>query len=335
MRTLLRGRLDDRDDQGMTLVELMVTSVVLLILLGMVLVSMDVVSRVSTGVSSQFEEFDQAIPALTPFHSLLGAEVEPAPPDPVTGTPTPGYSVIGNFALTFYANIGTGYNNTISCASGSCANGGTTAGPAKIQASLVDSTGAPATSCNPDNPCNLQVRMYLPLTGVTGPGVSTCPGVSPIVGAVCQYSPTDYRLLANVQDVVNDPSNGGAGGPPLNPIFSYSIFDTTLNQTIQLSSAEVDSQTITGLMDTNLYTTPYPLDTQSLTACASATADPHFPTIAIACPADAIQSVSLDLQIAKPGAGPQGTVENSLIVYRYAESPGATSAPFQYSAAVG
>ena len=63
----------------MTLVELMITSTVLVVLLGMVFVSMSIINDVSSSVTSQFEEFDQALPALAPFHSLLAAEVEPGP----------------------------------------------------------------------------------------------------------------------------------------------------------------------------------------------------------------------------------------------------------------
>ena len=60
-----------------------------------------------------------------------------------------------------------------------------------------------------------------------------------------------------------------------------------------------------------------------------------YPTTAIACPADAVQSVSIDLQVAKPGAGTNGIVENSLVVYRYAQSPGSPTAPYQYSETQG
>ena len=59
-----------------------------------------------------------------------------------------------------------------------------------------------------------------------------------------------------------------------------------------------------------------------------------FP-VAISCPLDAIQSVGIDLQIQKPGADSNGMVENSLTVYRYAQSPGSTTSPYQYSATVG
>ncbi len=122
------------DDAGMTLIELLVTSSILVVLLAMVFVSMDLINSVSGSVTSQFEEFNQALPAMAPFRSLLAAEVEPGP---TAGdlTPVPGFQSIGNFSMTFYANIGTAYDHTTSCPSGqTCTTGGTTAGPAKIVA---------------------------------------------------------------------------------------------------------------------------------------------------------------------------------------------------------
>jgi prepilin-type N-terminal cleavage/methylation domain-containing protein len=323
-----------RDDEGMTLMELMVTSTILVVVLGLVFISMDLINTISTGVSNQYQEFNQVIPAMTPFRSLLSAEVEPAPPNGA-GAPTPPFATIGNFSMTFYANVGTGFQNITTCPSGqSCTSGGTTAGPAKIVLAELDANGNPATACSAQFPCSLQMRMYLPVVGVVAPGVSTCPGVSP-TGTACQYDPNSYRLLANVQNVVNDPSQVDGNGAPTQPLFTYTLFDTTYDQTIQLSPLEVQQQTITGLTSSSTYTTPYPTDSQSLTACQSASASANYPTLAVSCPADAVQSVSVDLQVAKPGTGLNGTVEDNLTAYRYAESPGATISPFQYQASVG
>ncbi|HVC67863.1 MAG TPA: hypothetical protein VND44_09730 [Acidimicrobiales bacterium] len=326
MRTALRER--HADDTGMTLMELLVTSTILVALLGMVFVSMNLINSVSTSVTSQFQEFDQALPAMAPFHSLLAAEVEPGP-TAGDGTPSPGFQSIGNFSMTFYADIGTAYGNTTSCPTGqTCTTGGTTAGPAKIVAQELDGSGHAATACNPASPCSLQLRMYLPVTGVSAPGVSTCPGVG--TGPACQWS-TDYRLLANVLDVVNDPSAVDGSGAPTDPLFSYTIFDPFLNQAITLTSGQVQNQMLTGLTARG-----YSYDTQSLSQCdAPNTAAPTVYPVAISCPTDAVQSVSIHLRVAKPGANANTVVENSLVVYRYAPSPGAASAPYQYSAVVG
>jgi len=329
MTARLRDR--DRDDSGFTLVELTVTSAVLLILLGMVLITFTMIERLSAGVGSQYQSFQQTLPAMAPLHSMLAAEVEPAPP--VGGVPTPGFDSLGNFDVTFYANVGTAYANTISCpVSQTCATG-TTAGPAKIVGVLLAADGTPATACSVSAPCTFQLRMFLPVTGLTAPGVSSCPGVG--TGPVCIY-PTAYRLLANVQNVVNDPSAVDGNGDPTAPLFSYTMFDTGgtfggttyPDQAITLTSGEIADQQLSGLAGLG-----YPVDTQSLGACDAPSA--NYPTAAIACPADAIQSVAVDLPVAKPGSGTNGGQENNLVVYRYAQSPGSTTAPFQYSASVG
>jgi Tfp pilus assembly protein PilV len=323
----------DRSDEGMTLTEVLITSIILVILLGMVFGSMSLIDNVGSNVTAQYQEFDQALPAMAPFHSLLAAEVEPAPP--VNGVPTPGFASIGNFAMTFYANIGTAYDNTVSCPvttppTPTCA--GTTAGPAKIVAGEYDSsghpvtTGATGTTCNASSQCSLQVRMFLPITGVGSPGQSTCPGVG--AGPTCLY-PTTYKLLANIQGVVNSPSDvDPITGAPLNPIFTYVIEDPSLNQSITLSSSEVDQQALTGLTPLG-----YSVPNQNLSTCVAPTSTTY--PLAISCPLDAIQSVGLDLQIQKPGADSNAMVENSLVVYRYAQSPGSTTSPYQYSATVG
>ena len=333
-------RFHDRDDAGMSLVELLVTSTVLIVLMGMVFVSVAMVQRLSTSVSSQFQEFQQAIPAMAPFHGLLAAQVEPAPMS--AGVPTPAFAALGNFSMTFYSNVGTTGNNTVSCPSGqTCPNGGTTAGPAKIVAVELDGNGNPVTAttvCSAAHPCSFQLRMFLPLTGLTAPGVSSCPGVG--TGPTCQYG-TDFRLLANVQSVVNDPSSmdpvtGLQVDPnvPVSPIFRYTLLDTGgifsgttyAPQSIALTPAQVQTQRFTGLNAMGS-------QTQSLSTCAAP--DGNYPTPATACPADAVQSVNIDLRIGKPGTGSNGTQENSLVVYRYAQSPGSTTAPYQYSSAVG
>jgi hypothetical protein len=181
--------------------------------------------------------------------------------------------------------------------------------------------------------------MYLPQTGLTlGPGAPSCPVLwgTTLQTTPCSYTST-YRLLANVQDVVNNPSLVAADGvTPTQPIFNYGFFDpgATYNGTaygdqgIALTATEVQNQSITGLGALG-----YPTDTQQLGACAAPSAS--YPTTAIACPGDAIQSVGIDLQVAKPGATAQGTVEDSLVVYRLAQSPGSSTAPYQYSETQG
>ena len=273
------------DDSGMTLVELLIASTLLLVLLTAVVITMDMLNTVSNGVTAQYQEYDQALPALGPLQSLIRAEEEPGP---VTGgVLQPGFASVGNFSLTFYADIGTAYNNVTSA--------GTTGGPAEIVAQEVDASGNPvttATTCSITSLCRFQVKQYLPDIVA---GVSQCPIAG---GSGCTYT-SPPRLLVNVLGVVNNPALPPTSAPT-QPIFTYNVF-TPGGTGANLSTAQVQS----GLSCTG--TTP------------------------ATCPADFIQSVSVELMVARKGAGTNGTVDEQTIVYRYAESPGASTYPYQYT----
>jgi hypothetical protein len=333
-----RGRY--RDEYGMSLTELLLASTLLVNVLTLVAITMNMVTNVQASVSSQFQEYDQALPALAPSQSLIRSEVEPAATAPTNnnnhGGPQPGFAqyTVGvtsyslNFALQFYSNIGTASNNCVACNSSTP----TTAGPAKIVALEVDQSGNPVTSsttCTPSMPCKFQVRRYLPLVNS---GTSTCP-VNPGGSAgPCQY-PATYTLLTNVLHVTNNP-NPSKGA--LQPIFSYSIFDPdsgTAGIGLPLTTTEVQNNLITGLSGAPYN---YPTATQAVTACA-ATNPATYPTIAIACPLDAVQSVGIDLRVSSPGSGTNGTVENQTIVYRYQSTGPASNAtyPYKFTSPVG
>jgi hypothetical protein len=280
----------------MSLTEVLIASTLLIVVLTCVMITMDLLDRVSSSVSAQSAEYDQAIPALGPLQNLLRAEVEPGPY--LSGVPQPGFVSVGNFSLTFYANIGTAYNNVTFA--------GTAGGPAKIVAQEVDPNGNPVTSssnCTTAKPCSFQVKQYLPI--ITA-GVSSCPVVGN-PGSTCRYSST-FKLLTNVLSVVNNPNPNPPFGP-IQPIFSYNIFDTTTQAGQNLTATAVQ----TGL------------------TCVA----PGPGTLATSCPADVIQSVGIELMVAKPGAGTNGTVDDQTIVYRYAQSPGSTTYPYQYTSSAG
>ncbi len=328
-----------RDDTGVTLVELTLASTFMLIVLTLVGVTMSVITNIEGSVTSQYAEYDQALPALAPVQALLRAEVEPAPVN--GGVPTPGFSQFGttslSFGVQFYADIGTAYNNLTSA--------GTTAGPAKIVAVEVDQNGNPVTApssanpsvtptkCTAASPCSFQVRRYLP---IVNSGISTCPGVG--TGPTCQY-PTTYKLITNALDVVNSPADN-TGGVPNNPIFGYGMLDPAWPQildtpgtAVPISSAAIYNNQLTAL---NAAPYSYVTPTQSVTACAAPNAS--YPTTAIACPLDAVQDISIDLQVAAPGSGTNGNVDNQTVVYRYPPTgvDGSTvNYPYQYTAVVG
>jgi hypothetical protein len=318
----------------MTLTEVLLASTLLVVVLTLVGITMNLVTNISGTVTSQYQEYDQALPALAPLQTLLRAQVEPAAVS--GGVPTPPFAQYGtaslNFAVQFYSNIGTAYNNLTAA--------GTTAGPAKIVALELDQSGNPVTSsthCTSSSPCSFQVRRYLP---VVNSGISTCPVAIDGSAGPCQY-PATYTLITNALRVVNDPSNV-SGGAPQQPVFTYSFFDPdwpnplSTGTSILLSALEVENNSITGL-DSAQYNS-YPTATQTLagpTACAATSG--RYPTRAIACPLDAIQSVGIDLMVASPGSGPNGTVENQTVVYRYAATGTSSNLiyPYQFTSAAG
>jgi type II secretory pathway component PulJ len=301
------------DDSGMTLTELMIASTLLIVLLTAVMITMNLLNTVSSSVSAQYQEYDQALPAFAALQTLLRAEVEPGPPQ--SGVPVPGFLSVENFSLTFYANIGTAYHNVTWA--------GTTAGPAKIVALELDANGnavTSATRCDTTNLCSFQVREYLPdinAAACLGLGLpvntvcSTCPVTgqtltSPVTGQpwVCTYT-GPYKLLSNVLGVANDPSQqGGVPSAPTQPIFTYNVFDPVAQVGSTLTATQVQ--------------------TASTWICNSTT-----------CNADNIQSVGVELMVARKGAGTNGTVDDQTIVYRYAKSPGASTSPYQYTSTAG
>jgi hypothetical protein len=303
----------------MTLVELLIASTLVIVLGTVVALTMNVLNTVSSSINAQYQEYDQSLPALAPLQTLLRAEVEPAPP--VSGVPTPGFGLggitttppfpVGNNNLTFYANIGTAYNNVTSALPPNTTGG--TGGPAEIVAQELDATGAPVTSsstCSTTSLCSFQVTQYLPIINnaacqglgfPSGTLCSTCPVTGMPSTNVCQY-PTAGKLIVNVSGLTNNPAT--------QPIFTYNLLDPA---------------TGLGVNWANLTTTQL----LAMDSCTGATA--------AACPADYIQSVGIELMVSRKGAGTNGTVDVQSIVYRYPATGTGSGIiyPFQYTVAAG
>ena len=326
-----------RDDAGFSLAELLIASTLLVVLLTVVMVSVSLVSSVTDNVTSQYQEYDQAIPALAPLQSLIRAEVEPGPATGA-GAPTPGFSAITNSSMTFYANIGTAYGDVTDDTPA------TTAGPAMIVAEEIAPDGqtvaTPTTSCSAALPCSFQVREYLPKqTNVNGVLYPTCPVIDSAIGTGIAPSPpaqvptttptsqipigpcafkSSYTLVSDVSDVVNSPAAN-------QPIFTYSILDSTNSLNFTLTPTEVQ----TGNIQLNQHP-GYPSNAPTLQLTSCTAPGGSYPT----CPLDAIQSVGIDLWVAVKGAGAQ-KVENDSVVYRYPEPSPNASYPYQYQTTTG
>jgi hypothetical protein len=284
----------------------------MMVLLTSVMVTMDMLNTVTNSVSAQAQEFEQALPALAPLQNLVRAEVEPAPPATNGANqqlPSPGFQPIGNFSLTFYADIGTAYNNVTSL--------GTTGGPVKVVAQEVDANGNAVTSsttCSTTSPCSFQVMEYLPQIIS---GVSTCP-IADQGGTACTYGATGTgKLLVNVVGVTNNPNSSST----IQPIFTYNVFNPTAGIGCTLTS--------TCSVTPNLTSNVPSSGNGSATAC-QAQVPSGIATVAQTCN-DYIQSVGVELMVARKGAGTNGTVDEQTVVYRYAQSSGASYYPYQPS----
>jgi type II secretory pathway pseudopilin PulG len=290
-RAILGRRQRAMDDAGMTLVELLIASTLLIVLLTAVMITMDMLNTVSNSVQAQTQEFQQALPALSPLQTLLRAEVEPSPPTTPNGvqTPAPGFATIGNFSLTFYSDIGTSNNNVTSL--------GTTGGPAKIVAQELDANGNAVTTstiCSTKSTCSFQVIEYLPQ--ITA-GNSNCP-IAGQGGTACGY--TTGKLLVNVLGITNNPnSTQGA----IQPIFSYNIMDPLSGNAFNLTTTS----------SANGFPCTAPSGVSTVTQTCN----------------DYIQSVGVELMVARKGAGTNGTVDEQTIAYRYAKAPGFPLYPYQ------
>ena len=296
------------DDAGMTLIEMIVASSLLVVLTTIVAVAIGVLNQVTINVSASYQGYNQILPALTPLRPLLRAEVEPAPPAS-DGTPSPGFASASAFSLTFYSNIGTTGGNVVACPTSTSTTTttapctGSSAGPAKFEAKELDANGAevsPSTVCTTKSgggTCSFVVRRYLP---TTNNGVSACPGVG--TGPNCTYQSTFTQILT-ITGVANNPQT---------PVFTY-ITSTPDSRPIVAtacaSSPLVSLNSVTPILATS---------SQSA-----------------ACQLDAIQMVDVDILVGVASSDSNKTVETHLISYRKLPYPGSGISPYQYSTSVG
>jgi len=297
------------DDAGMTLIEMIVASSLLVVLTTIVAVAIGVLNQVTINVSASYQGYNQILPALTPLRPLLRAEVEPAPPAS-DGTPSPGFASAGAFSLTFYSNIGTTGGNVVACVpttgttttTAPCT--GSSAGPAKFEAKELDANGAevsPSTVCTTKSgggTCSFVVRRYLP---TTNNGVSACPGVG--TGPNCTYQSTFTQILT-ITGVANNPQT---------PVFTY-----TTTSTPDSRSAVATACASSPLVSLNSVT--------PLLATSSQSA---------ACQLDAIKMVDVDILVGVASSDSNKTVETHLISFRNSQFLGSGISPYQYSTSVG
>ncbi len=185
----------DTGDAGMTLVEVLVAMFTLMLLMTAGIVTLSAFLSAGTQITARFAQVDQVLPTTATIQRLIRSEVQPAPgqnpaalqyPTPIpgfgVGVPlagtTPPYNAtdivsssndqmtltgIGNFSLSFYANVGK-------------ANG-----PALVVAQLAGST--------------FTVTETVPTAG-------TCPTATGST-SLCQYPASRTQTIVTIPNVVN------------------------------------------------------------------------------------------------------------------------------------
>ena len=207
----------DRDDAGMTLVEVGIAMTVFLVLLGITFPILNTYFSVDTSVTKTVSAVNQILPATTTLERYLRSAVQPAPATVVTagvpGTPVPMFAPVAGSSPTTYQmgpNSFTFYSNV-----------GDANGPEQV----VATTTGPNSS-----------GLYTLTITAQQADPNTCPGsgssMSSTTGSTCAYTQNPAKIIAVIKSI-----NNGAG-TNASAIFQYS---TTSNSsgvpTYALSSA--------------------------------------------------------------------------------------------------
>ena len=224
LRAGFRLRMDERDDSGFTLVELMIASLLFVTVGTLVSLSLDTFLNVSNIVHSSYANTQQILPVSTNVQRLIRPEVEPAPPTG-TGAPVPPFAVgtVTTTSATFYANVGVAGR------------------PAKVFAGLTAADGTPSPTGT-----TFTVTDTLADAG-------SCP-LSVSSMATCTFNNNPSKRVASITNVIN--SNPCSACSPI-PVFTYTLLNNVGVQTI-VSGSSVASIFTTCTYSSSLVTTcPY------------------------------------------------------------------------------
>jgi hypothetical protein len=288
------------DDDGLTLVELLVAFACLMVLLGIVSTALTTYLTAGTTVISSYNSTDELLPGSIVMQRLVRSQVEPAPSPTTTATacavvnqdcPPFVTGSVGTYSTTFFANVGDSN------------------GPALI----VMAEGTP-TECG-------TCRFYSSVFTVTEypAKASTCP-TSLTATTFCHYQLATWfqaadstapapKVLVDVPNVVNGAATIAGGSTPLpyatTPLFTYNTLDSVSNAYVPNNGGTANSAGI--------------LPGFSTTCTAPSATSQN-------CLADTVQSVGIDLEVQTQGSPVQ---ESAFVVYRL------SSSSYLYSTLVG
>ena len=198
---LVRGR--HRDEEGMSLVELMVSMVVLLVIMGMTMIVLNTFYANQNQLSASYSAFQQVLPASTSLQQFFRTLTEAAPTNASTGVPVPAFTPVS----TSPASALTGPFNISPNSAIFTTNLGNPSGPSLITATTTANTSPVGT--------------YTLTVTVAAPNGNTCPGL-PATGnnlsatsSACTWG-TPTRAFQ-----INDITNGSPTAT--SPIFQYTL----------------------------------------------------------------------------------------------------------------
>jgi len=155
-----------RSEDGLTLVEMMITCVVLAVAMAATVPAVTVFYSESTAISRTYSAVDQVLLASESLNRYVREAVEPAAA--VSGVPTPPFALATAEAATFYADVGSSN------------------GPEKVVAQVTTAASGVQT---------------LVVTG-TPPDANSCP-MTGSTGTQCTYQHSGPRTIADVTNLAN------------------------------------------------------------------------------------------------------------------------------------
>jgi hypothetical protein len=199
-----RRRMNERDDAGLTLIELLVSAILFVTVGTLVTVSLDTFLNVSNVVHTSYANTQQILPVSTNVQRVIRSEVEPAPPTS-TGAPVPPFVVgaVSTTSVTFYANVGVAGR------------------PAKVVAGLTTGNGTPSPTGT-----TFSVTDTLADAG-------SCP-LSVSSTATCTFNNNPSKRVASITNVIN--STWPSQGSPT-PVFTYTLLNNLGVQTTVAGSS--------------------------------------------------------------------------------------------------
>jgi hypothetical protein len=229
IKSALRRRMDERNDGGLTLVELLVSAILFVTVGTLVSLSLDTFLNVSNQVHSSYANTQQIIPVSTNVQRLIRTAVEPGPLYGNPVRPLPPFAlganpITGSTSMTFYANVGV---------------------PA-----IINNPG-PSQTITPGRPAKVVAQLVGTTFTVTDQlaDANTCPSTANSAG-ICTWSnnPAAVKRVASISNVVNSTYAIPPATAPT-PVFSYILLNAAGQQSpVAVSSyASTFGTTPTGL----------------------------------------------------------------------------------------